>query len=131
MTSIRTKTLILLAATALLLPSLGWACGASSVCGDATSSFYGEVILEGVRLTWNTDAENSAITSYRLKRYNCSDPSTCSVTVATINHTGTCGVNESYDYTDHPPSPVSSWIYTLEVRRADGTRACAIDVTPQ
>ena len=69
--------------------------------------------------------------SYKIRRYDCGDPDACSVDVATITPVASCGVTHDYSYTDYPPAPVGSWIYTLVVMRSGATRACAIDTVPK
>ena len=127
------SSLGLLALVAVLLaPSSSWAtCGAQAVCGDVSTSLVGVIVLDTITLTWSTDDENSSIASYDIKRYDCSNPNTCSVDVATVTPSGTCGWLKVYTYDDHPPTPVGSWTYTVEVWKTDGSRACAIDTSPQ
>jgi hypothetical protein len=123
----------LLATAALLLaPGSSWgACGAQAVCGDVSSSLAGVIVLDTVTLTWSTDDENTSVASYKILRYDCSNPNTCSVDVAAVPRSGTCGTLKVYTYDDQPPSPVGSWTYTVEVWKTDGSRACAVDIVPQ
>ena len=106
------------------------ACGIADVCTAVTNSFYGHVQLDGVVATWSTEDEDEDL-YYVLKRYDCGDPSACSVEVAVIPRTGTCGTTGSYQVVDDPPGPASAWTYTLEVWRETNVRACAIDTVPQ
>ena len=132
---IRNRSKLILLLGLLVVPFVAaevtWACGATDVCTDTTSSFQAIIILEGVTLTWSTDAEALPVAYYQLRRYDCSDPGTCSVNVATVSLTGSCGEMANYSYTDHPPAPVSAWTYTLEVWKTDNSRACATDTRPQ
>lgn len=106
-------------------------CGPTQVCIDVNSSFTGQVITDGIRLSWSSSHEDSNVAIYKLRRYNCSDPATCSVLVTTVGATGTCNTLQSYTYTDSPATPYSQWTYTLEVWKNDGSRACAVDTQPQ
>ena len=122
-------------ATGLLLV-LGWsgvaaaACGAPAVCGDVITSLAGQLGTEAITVTWSTDDETTGVAYYAIKRYDCGDPATCSVSVTTVQASGSCAVSEDYSYVDTPPSPLGSWRYTVEVWRADNTRACSVDTTP-
>ena len=107
------------------------ACGASEVCSDVSSSLAGQITIDLVTLTWSTDSENSSVTSYVIRRYNCGDPATCSTYVGTVTASGTCNVTQPYTFNNTPPAPVSQWTYTVEVWKSDGSRACAGDVVPQ
>lgn len=107
-------------------------CGLTAVCADVTADFVGTIDGSSVVLTWSTDNETAALASYQVRRFNCQNPNSCSVFVATVTPSGTCGTMKYYTYTDTPPTPVTSWIYTLEVWTAgNGTRFCAADTTPQ
>jgi len=131
MRSIRIAFLMVLISV-LAAPDSSWAsCGPAAVCGDTPVSFHGIIIFEGITATWSTDSEDSTVAYYKLKRYACANPATCSVDVATINAAGTCEQTQDYSYTDYPPAPVSSWTYTLEVWRSNDTRACGCDTIPQ
>ena len=116
----------------LLAPSIAFAkCGAVPTCNDTISSFGGVIVIDGIQVDWNTTHENSDIGYFVLKRYDCADPSACSVQVAVIPATGSCNHNEDYSYVDDPPAPLSDWSYTLETWHSDNTRACATDMQPQ
>ena len=121
----------LLAVVLAASPSAWATCGPTQVCADASTSFNGQIVTEGVTVTWSTSHENSSVAYYKIKRYNCSTPNSCSVDVTTVMASGSCDQTQNYSYTDSPPSPVGSWTYTLEVWKSDGSRSCAIDVQPQ
>lgn len=104
------------------------ACGVQDVCTDVLASFYGQVTV-GIVLTWDTDSEDSGVATYKLKRYDCTNPQTCTVDVTSIGAVGTCNDLEEYSYTDSPPS--GNWTYTLEVWTSGNTRACSVDVVPE
>ena len=129
------KSYVFTAALALFLAlafsGLSWAdCGSSSVCSDVENSLAGSIEIEDITISWSTDEENSSIDYYRLLRYDCAQPETCSTVVATVNAVGTCNTLEEYDYQDTPPSTASSWSYVVEVW-VDGSRVCSYDVTPE
>lgn len=131
MTERRFLVVFSLLALALAVPvSAIGACGASDVCIDIVDSLWGQYEIETatVQIEWSTDSEDSSIDRYILKRYNCSEPGTCTTTVTTVFATGQCSATEPYTYTDHPPTPVSSWRYALEVWKTDGRRACTVDI---
>ena len=129
----RTSThLALLLVVPLLLPGRSVAaCGGSAVCSDTSTSLAGQLGSESITISWSTDAEDSTVDYYVLRRYDCSTPSTCSDFVATIYTLGSCNTNEDYSYEDEPPTPLSSWTYTVEIWRTNGTRACTVDVVPE
>jgi hypothetical protein len=107
------------------------ACGPTAVCTETGATLTGVIVVQDVTISWSTDEENSDITSYVIRRYNCGNPNTCSTYVTSITPAGSCGTSHNYSYTDTPPTPVGQWIYTVEVWRVTATRACAIDVAPQ
>ena len=118
-----------LAIIALAAAPLAFACGASDVCGDVSSVFSGTVGQEGVVLSWSTDDENFEVVKYDLYRYDCSTPTTCSEYVATVFAAGSCGQAHEYEYVDEDGD--DTWTYTLEVWKNNGTRACAVDASPE
>ena len=107
------------------------ACGSVDVCADVSSSFWGDLGSQLVRVGWDTDEENSEVTEYKLYRYDCGTPSTCLVWVATINPRGNCTQTEYYTYDDDPPNPDDSWTYRLQVIKTGAVQACEYDVDPE
>ena len=107
------------------------ACGSTDVCIDVVGSLTGQINIETatIQIDWSTNSEDSSIDRYVLKRYNCSQPETCTTTVATIYATGECSETESYTYTDSPAAPQTSWYYAVEVWRAN-VKACTVDNDP-
>ena len=128
MTNIRSKSLILLI-TLLLVPELSWSCGAAEVCSDLLSSLVATEVIDGVRLSWSTDSEDSSVDYYKIKRHNCGNPDTCSQDVTTVTAVGTCEEMEDYVCTDYPSAPFSQWTYTVEVWKPGSVRACGVDAT--
>ena len=125
-------------ALALLAPSAADACGPRDVCADVINSLIGIVQSEGfaptidrVRLEWSSDSEKSAGLVYRISRYNCADPATCSTWVAFVNAVGTCGQEQFYQFTDTPPAPVEQWTYRLVVMRGNNAQFCSVDTVPE
>lgn len=106
------------------------ACGPADVCADVGSSLNGEVIVGGIALSWSTDQEDSTVAGYYVWRYDCATPGTCATFVAAAPRAGLCSSEQPYEYIDHPAEPLSQWSYFVEVRRTDGTVACAHFVTP-
>lgn len=51
-------------------PPAASACSTNEVCSDVGTSLRGMVIIDGVAVTWDTDAETSAILGYRLSKWN-------------------------------------------------------------
>ena len=120
-------TLLVLAG--LIVAEEAGACSASAVCSDVSSNFVGSIDADNIVVTWNTDAElSTAVREYRLSRYNCGTPETCTTNITTIQRRGSCGTTENYQYTDTPPTPLTQWTYKLEVIRPNYTIACAIHV---
>jgi len=118
-------------ATLLVPAALSAACGPAAVCGDVAQSLYGGFIIDGVRLSWSTDDEDSTVAWYEVWRYDCANPQQCSVYVATKSATGECDTAEDYDQTDYPPGGAGDWTYVVEVWTTGNQRACAIDVVPE
>lgn len=120
----RTAALSLLIA---LAASAALACGPTAVCVDTSSSVTGTVIIEGVRVSWSTDDE-SGVASYKVRRFTCNDPSTCSTLVTTVTPVASCGTNHDYEVIDTSPGDAIGW--TVEIWAGAFTRTCAIDVEP-
>ena len=91
----------------------------------------GQIGVGGITISWTSDSETTDVDYYKVLRYDCGTPGTCSVDVETIDAIGSCGTGEFYSIEDDPPAPYSSWTYSVEVWRTDETRACAIDVVPE
>lgn len=125
------RLLILVFAIALFSVGSTSACGPPEVCADISTSLAGTLDLDSITLEWSTDDETSSIIEYRLHRYNCALPSTCSTLVVTIGRQGSCGTVEDYDYVDTPPSPASSWSYYVEVLKTGGQPQCQIHTDPE
>ena len=124
-----------LPATLLVALTLGagaaGACGVAAVCADAEASFTGTIVLEGIRLEWETDAEDSTIEKYKLSRYNCGTPASCSVYVGELAARGECNQLEDYIGYDaqHSDGP---WTYRLSVWTTGGqSPACEVDAVPE
>ena len=100
------------------------ACGSVDVCDDASNSFYGHIMVEGITLNWSTDDENAEVDLFSLIRHDCG---TCSTTVTNIAAVGSCGINEDYSHFDAAGDSGDS--YTLEVW-GGGARKCEIFITP-
>ena len=128
-----TRALAALAIVATLSATPAAACGSSATCSDVAASYHGEVIMDGIVLTWSTDDEDSSVGYYKLYRNDCpNNPGSCQVLVAYVQRAGSCGVTEDYTYTDHPASPLSAWHYTVEVwSPGGGVRSCSLDVDPE
>ena len=110
--------------------SVAAVCGTSAVVGDVANTLVGHIVQDGVKLDWETDDETSEVEEYKIYRYKCADPSTCSVYVTTITATGSCGTTEDYTHTDDPPDPDSDWTYTVEIWTSS-ERAGSVDVVPE
>jgi len=121
---VRAALLVVLGAVTTAL-----ACGPPDVCDDVSSSYAGNLETSGVVLTWSTDDENSSVAYYRLLRYDCGTPETCTEFLATVSAVGTCSELEEYDWTDDDGD--SSWTYSLEVWNSSNVRECTVDTTPQ
>jgi len=116
----------------MLAPIVAMAdCGAPKTCADATDSLSGELSGNGIVLRWDTNSENGNVAYYKVKRYDCADPTECSVTVDIVVATGSCGQTEQYSLEDDPPTPYDAWTYTLEVWRTNSSRRCAVDIVPE
>lgn len=107
------------------------ACSAADVCTDVGNSLVGQINQQDIVITWSTSNEPGSGIAYRVKRYNCSDPPSCSSTVQNVPGAGTCGTLHGYQVTDTtPPTPLAQWRYSVEVI-SGGNRVCSYDVTPQ
>ena len=106
------------------------ACGPTLVCADVALSFIGILNSDNITLDWSTDDEPSSVGEYRLYRFNCGTPASCSTLVTTVQMAGSCGTDQAYEFVDSPPLPLGQWLYYLEVRKADQLIQCQVFVDP-
>lgn len=114
----------------LVVPTPMWAaCGAPEVCADAEASFLGTILLDGIRLDWSTDSENSTVAKYVVLRRDCGTPTQCTEKLAEIEPVGTCDVSEDYSYTDADGD--DTYVYILEVWNSLNLRECVHETVPE
>ena len=124
------RSVVVSLAVLAMAPTTRAACTPTDVCTDVGNTFVGQIEVDAVTVSWSTNSESSSVDYYRILRYDCSTPETCSTVVTTVDAVGTCNTNEEYEYEDTPPAPVGSWTYVVEVWKTDETRACAHDTEP-
>lgn len=99
-----------LALLMLMLASPAAACGLSDVCTDVGVSFSGWVVVDGIRLSWSTDAEDGTVYAYQLERRVGSTWTA----VATVYAGQQCLATAPYQITDTRPAEehrISVWGY--------------------
>jgi hypothetical protein len=104
----------------------------AAVCAQVQASFKAESATDGtaatgVKLGWATHAETAGVSGYRLSLVTCVTSRDCTLELATVEATGSCGDTKLYELTDSSQD-AGRGTYRLEVLDRSGRTLCSAGV---